>query len=202
MLMTFIRESIRRVPFLACAGVLCLACLPAQADPAIPACGERSEDFNPIKEELKYEALPKTLFVARVARFRVESADQNVRMEFRQDFKSGRKSFTCVSVRNSVDEVFAILGPAILDRSPETKIGSTVWQFQALLQGRRVGLWNHKVSLFSIADFFDPKRNPARIQWSQPDHEQYRLRAEREQAGHRIILIVDYDRVFADDLKR
>lgn len=169
---------------------------PLSPQKKLTPCGERPELFSERQDVLSFDGLPKSVFVGRVAHFWIESKDGSVKVLMRQNFKTGQKEFVCANLKESLNEHFAMMGPTLIDRSNEQKAGSTMWQFQLLIQGGRLGVWNHKTRLITVNEFLSKQKSASgdvSLQWIEDSH----LRIHRTVRNFDLILVIEYDHVDA-----
>lgn len=164
---------------------------PAEAQRKIAPCGERPEIFSEHSFVIAFDSLPKSIFVGRVAHFWIESKDGLIKVLIKQNFKTGKKEFVCANLSESLTEHFSLMAPTLIDRSNSQKAGSTMWQFQVLAQGNRLGIWNQKSKLVTLADFLKPKSTVESVQWIEDDH----LRIHRSAGKFDLYLVIEYDQV-------
>lgn len=154
----------------------------------IPPCDERPDFLleSPIGSSLE----PGIILAARSSQLWIESEDAQILL--RQNFKTGQKEFVCANLLRSTRKHFSILAPTVIDNSPDQKTGSTVWQFQATLDGGRLGSWNQVTKLVTASDVHkSPKQN---LSWTNATDD-YKLRIKTKSGEYSMTLLIEYDPV-------
>lgn len=141
--------------------------------------------------------LPNLLFVAKKADLWIESESSGFKLWVTHNFKSGQKEFNCATIGGATFEKnqknFSFFGPVIFDRTSEQKEGSTVWQFQVLVRGMQLGIWNQKSSLVKIDKIMGTK-GASSWRWVEDGMGAIRLFNYDRIDGHNSILVIDLEK--------
>lgn len=166
----------------------------AAAQQEVPACSKEKEE-RPFEMELQglpLSKLPKALFVAKVANVYIESSTSEFRLWMTHNFKTGIKEFSCATLPKGKTQNFSFLGPVIYDNTTSKKEGSTIWQFQILVRGLQLGLWNQKSSLVKLDQVISSTEGTWR--WIEGVGGNIRLFKYQKLSGQNSVLFIDLER--------
>lgn len=170
----------------------------AVAQEDIPQCSkegiERPFLFGVRGQSL--EKLPNALLVAKKADIWIESEASGLKLWVTHNFKSGQKEFNCATLPPQKQKTFSFFGPVIFDRTEKRKEGSTVWQFQVLVRGLQLGLWNQKSSLVKIEQILGTSGNSS-WRWVEDGQGAIRLFKYENMDGHDAVILIDLERADA-----
>lgn len=163
----------------------------ATAQQDVPSCSKNSED-RPFQFDLQGQPitkLPKKLFVAKKANIWVESENSNLKFWVTHNFKTGMKEFNCATLPETKQRNFSFFGPVIFDNTLSKNEGSTVWQFQVLVRGMQLGIWNQKSSLVKM-DQILRESTPQPWRWDEDSLGNIRLfKVGKSEEGNSILVI-------------
>ena len=167
----------------------------ATAQQDVPTCSKNSEE-RPFELNISGQPiskLPNSLFVAKKADIWVESENSGQKFWVTHNFKTGMKEFNCATLTENKQRNFTFFGPVIYDNSTSKKEGSTVWQFQVLLRGMQLGIWNQKSSLVKIDQIMNNQgSNPWR--WVEENAGTVRLYKTEKSDGFTSVLVIDLEK--------
>lgn len=172
-----------------------LLSVPGVAQEEIPQCSKEGSE-RPFGLEVRGQPLsklPRALLVAKKADIWIESEASNFRLWVTHNFKSGQKEFNCATLPSQKQRNFSFFGPVILDRTANQKEGSTVWQFQVLVRGMQLGIWNQKSSLVKIDQILGTS-GKSTWKWVEDGQGSIRLFKYDKMDGHDAILVIDLER--------
>lgn len=140
------------------AGVLILLAELAQASKPIlvvPSCENLPELFS--SQEVgatvkNLESLPRMVFVAKHARYYVESKKHSFQLVSHQSFVKGESKILCSTPSNVVEKSFSLYAPTLIDMTENKKVGDSFWQFHVSVGKTQLGVWNQKTRLFKSKD--------------------------------------------------
>lgn len=164
----------------------------------VPPCGLRPEIFNEPAQVIHTKNLPKALMVGRVAEVWIESKDGQLKLHARHNFKNGQKEFLCADLPPNRRENFSFPLVTLLDRSEQKAAGDSVWQFQVMVNGSKLGLWSQKSGLLKAGDFVDKARGPWKPEFFASFLEEYRLRSVLDLGETELLSVIRYDLITAD----
>ncbi len=171
----------------------------ATAQQEVPACSKDFEErpFAFGSSSRPLNQLSNSVFVAKRADIWIESRANNFRVGVTHNFKTGLKEFTCATFGSAVDNLkqknFSFFGPVIFDRTATQIEGSTVWQFQVLVRGMQLGLWNQKSSLVKLHQILNQKEQSA-WRWIEDGTGSVRIFKYDKVQGYDTILVIDLEK--------
>ncbi|MBX3040082.1 MAG: hypothetical protein KF789_05160 [Bdellovibrionaceae bacterium] len=167
------------------------------------ACTTRPDFLSDTKSEIAggFEALPKTVLVARDAEIWVEGQDNNrpVQIHAYQSFLRPKKNaegrVLCGQTPERFRERFSIVAPTLVDSSKDHKIGHSFWQFQIVADDQKFSVWNHKSPMStqsgSMSELLKKDKTPYRL--FQVGHNEYEMIIQKEASGLLHTLSIRYE---------
>lgn len=167
------------------------------------ACSSRPSFVVDSRSEIAggFEALPKSVLVARDAEIWVEGQENgpSIRVHAYQSFLKPKKGsegkVLCGQTPDGFRERFAITAPTLVDFSEDRKIGHSFWQFQIVADDQKFSVWNHKSPMSTksglISDLLKKDKTPYRLY--QVGHNEYEMIIQKETAGVLQTLSIRYE---------
>jgi len=97
------------------------------------------------------EALPKLIFVGRMAEHFVQLKSGKLKMWSQHSFKQGKSWVHCADVGEQSDFSSALYGPTLIDQTLGQRVGNSFWQFHLTSNNKQLGVWNRK-SRLAVSD--------------------------------------------------
>ncbi len=143
-----------------------------------------------------WESLPASVLVAKEAHLIVEG--EGFRTESFQNFlRPGSAPLVCGSGKMKLNQRFSILAPTLIDLTSSSSTGSSVWNFQLIIDHAKVRSWNllSRISTNSLelAKIF--KEQGAQEKYFRRGASEYEIVATKEVDGKHVTLRVVFDSV-------
>lgn len=167
------------------------------------ACAARPDFLSDTKSEIAggFEALPKTVLVARDAEVWIEGQESGrpIQIHAYQSFLRPKQNaegrVLCGRTPERFRERFSIVAPTLVDSSKDHKIGHSFWQFQIVADDQKFSVWNHKSSMSakagSISELLKKDKTPYRLY--QVGHNEYEMIVQKESSGVLHTLSIRYE---------
>lgn len=149
--------------------------------------------FDEIRSPLAKAALPEKVLLAREANLWVEDARSGLKIWARHNFKTGKKSFVCANLPPNTDKHLSVPLIVLWDRTPETKIGDSLWQMQVMANKSKLGLWSQKTGLMSVGDLLNARQSPWKIEFTDGVLDETILRSVSRQGDLNLTAVIRLD---------
>ncbi len=166
--------------------LILLAELSQAANPpvVVPSC-ENFPEFSSSQESgtsiKNLEALPKMVFIAKRARFQIESKKHSFQLVSHQSFVKGESKIICSTPSDVVEKSFSIYAPTLIDLTENEKIGDSFWQFHISVGKTKLGVWNQKTRLYNSKDIKKSlAQSGIRLRILQTSHDEFEMIFSRE----------------------
>lgn len=156
-----------------------------------PACGD-PPSFVEAKhyEGIDFAHLPERVFVARTLEVWAAQKEKGYKLMARHNFKSMKSEVRCSKAPYEGSVNLSAWVPALLDLTQEKKWGDSMWQFQALLEAKRVGVWSQKSRLAPVDE---ARKIAQKGVWRAIDPDSYELIWEQNVNGSSMWFRVIFD---------
>lgn len=141
-------------------------------------------------EGVDFNHLPERVFVARTLEVWAANRDKGYKLMARHNFKSMKSEVRCSKSPYEGSVNLTAWVPALVDLSHDKRWGDSVWQFQALLSTKRVGIWNQKSRLAPVDEV---RRISQKGTWRALDLDSYELIWEQSVNGTPVFFRVIFD---------
>ncbi len=161
-------------------------------------CPLKNSDDTHRRQELSkgWESLPTAVLVAKEVHMVVDGP--GLHYESLQNFLiPGTKALVCGHSKQNSVQRFSILVPTLIDTTISAKVGSSVWNFQLLLDQKNIKSWNlpskGSNQSFELAKIF--KDQGVQEKYYRRDSDEYEIVATKEVEGKTITLSVVFDSI-------
>lgn len=161
----------------------------------VPNCSSLESEL-PISFEQKGQPLSqldRNLYVAKRADVWIHSPETGFKVWANHNFKTGIKQYNCADLAGGKPKNFSFFAPVILDRTIQQKEGSTLWQFQFLIRGTQLGIWNQKSTLVGLKQVLDQVGSKA-WRWVETAPGSIRLFQIDQKSKENSILWIDFEK--------
>jgi hypothetical protein len=143
------------------------------------------------------EALPKLIFVGRMAEHFVQLKSGKLKMWSQHSFKQGKSWVHCADVGEQSDFSSALYGPTLIDQTLGQRVGNSFWQFHLTSKNKQLGVWNRKSRLGGVGQSIEGflQKLGIQVQVFQVTHDEFDLVLTKETSGAIEILVIRYDSV-------
>lgn len=141
-------------------------------------------------EGIDFNHLPERVFVARSLEVWAAQKEKGYKIMARHNFKSMKSEVRCSKPPYEGSVNLNAWIPALLDLSREKKWGDSIWQFQALIQAKRVGVWSQKSRLAPVDEV---RKISQKGVWRAIDPDSYELIWEQNVNGNPMWFRVIFD---------
>lgn len=173
------------------ASVLALSVAPRAFAATAPVCSD-PPSFVEAKhyEGVDFNHLPEKVFVARSLEVWAAHREKGYKLMARHNFKTMKSEVRCSKSPYEGTVNLNAWVPALIDNSREKRWGDSVWQFQAMLQPKRIGIWSQKSRL---APPDEVRRISQKGTWRSLDLDSYELIWEQNVGGSPVFFRVIFD---------
>lgn len=161
----------------------------------VPNCASLDNE-PPVNFDLRGQPLSqlqKNLLVAKSADVWIHNPETGFRIWANHNFKTGIKQYNCADLAGAKPKNFSFFGPVILDRTVQQKEGSTLWQFQFLVRGTQLGIWNQKSNLVGLKQVLE-QTGPKAWRWVETGPGSVRLFQLDQKSKENSILWIDFEK--------
>lgn len=184
-----------------CLGVLLLSSHGALSESLkkVPSCA--SSEFKRYFIEgiqVSPKDLPKSILIARNAQLYYEDL-KGGELKFKafQSFTSPESKIECATPNPKIESTLSFSAPVLLDLSGNNVVGNSVWQFNLIALGQKVGLWNQASQLLSKTFKLEEwlTSNNDQITFYQINHDQFEMVVRLADRFDEKILVIVFDSV-------
>lgn len=164
----------------------------------VPTCENHQEMFSTQNVGVlvkNIESLPKLVYVAKRARYYIESKKHNFQLAAAQSFLKGEAKILCSTLSEITEKSFSLYAPALIDMTESKKTGNSFWQFHISVKKAQLGIWNQKSRMFNQASDIEKAlaSNGLQLQIQQISHDEFEMIFSRENGDYSERLLIRYD---------
>lgn len=165
----------------------------------VPSC--ESSEFKHFSIEgmpISFKDLPKSILLARNASMYYEDLKSGeLKFKAYQSFTTPESKIECASPNPKIESTISFNAPVLLDLSEGKTVGNSIWQFNLIAKGQKVGLWNQASQLlsksFKLEDWLT--NNSDQISFYQVSHDQFEMVIRLADRFDEKILVVVFDSI-------
>ena len=164
----------------------------------VPSCNNIFKKFSADGFQISSRELPKSILIAHNASIYFENIKSGeLKLKATQSFVLPISKIDCASPDHGDSLAVNFTAPVLLDLSDRATVGNSVWQFNLMAKGQKVGIWNQVSQLLSHAfkfeDWLAVQKNE--ISFYQISHDQYEIVIRSQNKIDRKILVLSFDSV-------
>jgi hypothetical protein len=164
----------------------------------VPSCEGQQEIFSPSNLGVvvkNIESMPKMIYVAKRAKYLIESKKHSFQLAATQSFLQGESKILCSTLSRVADKGFSIYAPTLIDLTDEKKTGNSFWQFHVSIGQSQLGIWNQKTRMFDKNKEVEKSLTAAGLQLQilQISHDEFDLIFSRENGEFSEQLVIRFD---------